>query len=438
MFYTHEVIVEDDPMGASIVHRDEQNVTLQITIPFSASMLATEADIQLHLNEAGQLASAAALETYDTDGAAIELGGQRWTSKGRQAKTYESPYGKITVERHVYQTAQGGSTFCPLEHDGRIIGTATPRFAQQLSHKYAEMSGPRVVEDLQLNHGRTVLRSYVQDVAAVVGSIAMAQEERWHYQTPKPAEPVKTVSIGLDGTCLLMCQDGYREAMVGTISLYDAQGERLHTTYLAARPEYGRATFLDRLEGELEHIRTLFPTAHYQGLADGASENWAFLESRTDTQVLDFYHASQYLATVAKLLHPRSVEKRTRWLDAHCHGLKHHVGAAQDYLSEFKRINAAKWSASKRTLLQGVITYFTNHHHQMHYAQARAVHLPIGSGVTEAACKVIVKSRLGGAGMKWKAGGAGVVLSLRSLSYTQGRWQQFWSKISRYGFSLAF
>ena len=35
-----------------------------------------------------------------------------------------------------------------------------------------------------------------------------------------------------------------------------------------------------------------------------------------------------------------------------------------------------------------------------------------------------------------KAWGATMVLSLRTLSYTGGRWQQFWSKINRYGFSI--
>ncbi|MGB7086961.1 MAG: ISKra4 family transposase, partial [Phormidesmis sp.] len=49
----------------------------------------------------------------------------------------------------------------------------------------------------------------------------------------------------------------------------------------------------------------------------------------------------------------------------------------------------------------------------------------------------IVKARLGGAGMKWKDAGAAIVLSLRTLSYTAGRWSQFWAKINKYGFSLA-
>ena len=41
--------------------------------------------------------------------------------------------------------------------------------------------------------------------------------------------------------------------------------------------------------------------------------------------------------------------------------------------------------------------------------------LPLGSGVTEAACKVIVNQRLCGSGMKWKEPGAVAVLSVRCL-----------------------
>ena len=63
--------------------------------------------------------------------------------------------------------------------------------------------------------------------------------------------------------------------------------------------------------------------------------------------------------------------------------------------------------------------------------------LPIGSGVTEAACKVPVKQRLCGSGMKWKEPGAAAVLNVRCLTYTTGRWSQSRSKIDRYGFPVA-
>ena len=217
--------------------------------------------IQRVLNEAGTLATGESLKQFDTDGSAIEVAGEKWTSKGKMPKTYQTPYGAVEVHRHVYQSSAGGATFCPLEVDGRIIITSTPRFAKQISHKYAEMSSPRLVEDLQENHGRSVHRSFVQTLAEAVGSIALLKEEDWHYQTPKLSRSVKTVSIGVDGTCLLLCEGGFRQAMVGTISLHDAGGERQHTTYVAARPEYRRATFLERMQREVEQVKRLYPNA---------------------------------------------------------------------------------------------------------------------------------------------------------------------------------
>jgi hypothetical protein len=73
----------------------------------------------------------------------------------------------------------------------------------------------------------------------------------------------------------------------------------------------------------------------------------------------------------------------------------------------------------------------------MDYAPLVGAAIPIGSGVTEAACKVLVKQRLCGSRMKWKEPGAAAELSLRCLTYTSERWSQFWGKIDRYGFPLA-
>ena len=210
----------------------------------------------------------------------------------------------------------------------------------------------------------------------------------------------------------------------------------IHTTYIAASPEYGREIFLARLRREVEQIKRLYPNAHYQGLADGAPENWTFLNSVTATQILDFYHATQYLDKFAKAIHPRSVENQKAWMDTHCHKLKHDAGFAKVLLAEMEIIQPKRVSKSVLEGFQDAITYFRNHHHQMHYVEALAANLPIGSGITEAACKVIIKARLCCSGMKWKDKGASIVLSLRTLSYTNSRWQQFWDKINRYGFSL--
>jgi hypothetical protein len=89
--------------------------------------------------------------------------------------------------------------------------------------------------------------------------------------------------------------------------------------------------------------------------------------------------------------------------------------------------------------IESALTYFRNQCKggRMAYAALVAEHIPIGSGVTEAACKVLVKQRLCGSGMRWKEAGAAAVLSVRCLTYTTGRWSQFWERIDEDGFPVA-
>ena len=91
----------------------------------------------------------------------------------------------------------------------------------------------------------------------------------------------------------------------------------------------------------------------------------------------------------------------------------------------------------KKDKIESAVTCFENNLHRMEYAKNAGKNIPTGSDVTEAACKVIVKQRLCCSGMKWKDDGASVVLTLRCLSHSDGRWEQFWNKIDRHGFSLA-
>jgi hypothetical protein len=243
---------------------------------------------------------------------------------------------------------------------------------------------------------------------------------------------VATVGIGVDGTCMLICDQKWREAMTGSISLYDKLGERLHTIYVGAAPEYGKETFFDRMEREIVHVKSLYPKAHFVGIADGARSNWDFLGPHIDEQVLDFYHASQHLARAASVI-CKDEEDRAQWLDEQCHNLKNKHHAAQRILRNREQATTTKMKPSQRKDLQEFITYFGNHLHQTRYARYVENGIPIGSGTTGAACKTLVKQRLCCSGMCWTAEGAQIVLSLRALALTESRWEQFWQKINQYG-----
>lgn len=239
-------------MAARLVAVKDSQVKIELTVELSRSMLETEEAIQVALNEAGCLASQEALRYVDTDGSPIQIGPELWRTKGRQPKRYQTPYGEVELERHVYQRSGGGKTYCPLEREARIVITSTPRFAKQVSSKFAQGTARDVQRDLAENHARAVAVSYLQRLSEAIGTVVQAKETEWEYALPEPEAEVTSVSVGLDGACMLLCEDGWREAMVGTLALFDAEGQRQHTLYVAATPEYGKQTFLGRLERELE------------------------------------------------------------------------------------------------------------------------------------------------------------------------------------------
>ena len=187
---------------------------------------------------------------------------------------------------------------------------------------------------------------------------------------------------------------------------------------------------------EIERVKALYPGALYLGIADGAKDNWQFLEQHTGRQLLDFFHAAEHLPHLAAAAYPGKTDKprREQWLHEQKSRLKHAPEAVDSLIEEAGRL-ARKTSLGKavRENLQATLAYFTNQRHRMDYTRHLAENLPIGSGVVEAACKTLVKQRLCGAGMRWKHQGAKIVLSLRALVQSTGRWAPFWEKIDQYG-----
>ena len=122
-----------------------------------------------------------------------------------------------------------------------------------------------------------------------------------------------------------------------------------------------------------------------------------------------------------------------------CHNLKHKKGSATRTLNELTPYLENKLTKTTKENLIATVSYFKNNIKagRMKYYDHVNSHLPIGSGVVEAACKTIVKQRLGASGMRWKDAGMKVILSLRTLVNTKGRWEQFWEKIDNFGSSVA-
>lgn len=417
------------------VRREGNEMVYEMRVKITGkSMLEQEQAIQEAANLVGRRATEDALKGFDTQGEAISVDGVKFTTKGEQTEEYECPFGKVVVSRHVYQNASGGKTFCPMEHAARLILNSTPKYAKLLSHHYGKTGALSVVDDLKETTGRIVCPAYVKNVSTVVGACADFFEPDVVYDLPDDIDDPAQIVISLDGTCMLMIDDGWREAMTGTISLYDTKGIRMHTIYIGATPQYGKAEFLARFEREIAKIKIQYPHATYIGLADGAKTNWDFLSKRTDRLILDFYHASEYVGKAANAMFPGvgKVAEKQRWLTETLHNLKHKHGAAKRLLNEMTEIQGRIYK-SWREDMASAITYFTNNYRKMKYAPQSKGNMPIGSGVVEAACKELVKQRLVGSGMRWNDNGAAIVISIRSLILSSKRWEQFWAKIAQSG-----
>ena len=406
-------------MSATIIKAERKGITVQLFIPIpegkeNMSMLEREELIRQGVNQAGQLATEYALSQFDTDGTPITVKGKKHTTKGQVSKAYQTPYGEVVLCRHVYQTNEGGCTFCPLDNDARIITGATPKLSKMVSSKYSESGATHVQKDLETNHGRHLSKHYIQSLSRSIGSL-IAEKKNWNYDIDVSGDHVKTVSISLDGTCMLLCNDGYRQAMVGSISLYYFGGERLYTRYTALPPEYGKEQFYKAFDHEIKSVHKLYPNAGYVGVADGAADNWTFLQSRVDEQILDFFHASEYLSKASKAAfkHP---DQANGWFQKACHTLKEEKDGAELVLRQMQAFKNGKIKEDKKEIIQSSITYFTNHRHQMNYWKYKQNNWPIGSGVIEAACKVIIKQRLCNSSMKWTDNGARIVMALRCFN----------------------
>ena len=320
----------------------------------------------------------------------------------------------------------------PLEERGRIVGnTATPKFAQMVSWKYAQLPATKVEEDLGLNHARPTSRKLVQRLGKCVGEIALGKEFEWTYELPDLEEVVKHIAISRDGTTTAILGEGYRETMCSTISFYNGKGDRMHTIYSACAPEHGKANFDMVMDMEIGRVKEAYPDVAYLGLADGSKDNWTYLQRHTGFEILDFFHASEHLADVSAVMKNNQEAKKT-WLEEACHDLKNKPKGAQQILRELKHYRKTL-SGEVPEVLHQTITYFANNQHRMKYAHYQKQGYPIGSGVMEAACKVVVKHRLNGSGMRWNLEPVEHMLLLRGIICTSGRWEQFWKHIDKNG-----
>ncbi len=87
-----------------------------------------------------------------------------------------------------------------------------------------------------------------------------------------------------------------------------------------------------------------------------------------------------------------------------------------------------RMSGKAKKDFQTAYNYLRERTKHMRYAEFRAQGLPIGSGITEAACKTVFTQRLKLSGMRWTRAGAQVILNLRVVLLS-GIWDEVYQAL---------
>ena len=175
-------------------------------------------------------------------------------------------------------------------------------------------------------------------------------------------------------------------------------------------PESGKHALKAQLASEVAHIRRARPDIAITAVADGAPDNWTFLESLSpEAQAVDFWHACEHLRTASD----HAVDPR--WFETYRHILRHdpHGSARVIRALRYLRDRAGR----NRAAIERELAFFRKHRKRMRYRDLSDRGVAIGSGPAlakagvEAANKTLVTQRMKRSGMRWRIVGGQAVLT---------------------------
>jgi len=139
------------------------------------------------------------------------------------------------------------------------------------------------------------------------------------------------------------------------------------------------------------------------------------------TNIVDWWHSSERIRSVAKAVYGEGTETAKSWAQACLDELwKGDWGRIEEAFQELESSDA-----ETIRMIQQERQFFRNHRERMDYPRYRSLGLPIGSGNVESGCKNIVGARCKQSGMRWTEEGAQAIVFLPAELFS-GRWDEAW------------
>jgi hypothetical protein len=376
----------------------------------------------------------------------LRFAGEEYRRRPKSPKRVGTLFGEIELRRYLYEAVEPSEpTLFPLEKQlGIEAGLATPALAERVGLWSVDHEQQQVRTLLLREHNVAwSVESLRKLTTALRDGLASFREEA---QVERVLELLKkafaskgkhrpVLAAGRDGIHVPIRKEGYHEGATATMSVLDRRGKRLGTVYLGQMPESGQGTLSVQLTSLVNKVLTQWhaqgwpaprlayitdggnhPKEYYQQVLRRMDDPWHSGQKLAWQWVLDFWHACGYLNKLAESLFDEGAKaspwfaKWRRWLR------DRHQGVAQVLRSAMWHYNnSRKFRKGKKDEFWKAYRYLRKHAVWMKYSQYRRQGMPIGSGVTEAACKTVFAERLKRSGMTWSCAGGQVILDLRVL-----------------------
>ena len=420
--------------------------------PTPQKMAAFERKLGVLLREVGRRIMAWVLNHVESEPAAeapsrVQWEGRLYRRRGKHRSAVATLFGTVEMWRRLYEPLERGvHSMHPLELQiGIEAGLATPAFAERVGQWAADHTQRQVLALLAGDHDvhwsstslRKVLASlsagmsqhrHVSQVEQVVHWLDQARASKGRYRP--------TLSVGRDGIFVPLQHRIWQEGATATVSVLDRRGKRVGTVYLGHMPEPGQGTMTAQLSALLLDIlrrvdshglRLVYvtddgyhPSDYYHSVLQQMTDPrrpWCRLDW---IRIIDYYHACQYVQQLADVIFGPGTESQS-WAKRMREQLKIKVHGVTRVLQSASALRRKHGLQGQAKLYAQAYAYLHKRSRWMRYQSYRRQHLPIGSGITEAACKIVFTQRLKRSGMSWTITGGQVILDLRVI-WLSGVW----------------
>jgi hypothetical protein len=188
-----------------------------------------------------------------------------------------------------------------------------------------------------------------------------------------------------------------------------------------------------RIEPALRRLLRQRPKLNVALVQDGAAEMWNLMRPllrrvglKKWIERIERYHLEQHLAAALEILEPDAAVRAAIW--------SRWRASLSNNDRAINRIEA--WIETRRRGCSQAVFHKLYPHlmyilpNRMRYASLKPLGIPMGSGVTEGACKSLITARTKRSGQRWQERGIESVLALRSILHSD-RWPRFWRSFAK-------